>query len=318
MKHVLQKTGIGVGLMATSLGAMAAGASLGLHDFGDSMVFARASGGQPVYVSFVPSGSQGTDNVILLELTQGSGTAPGTWQYYLSSTNLGNAANAPGMKYSFEAASNSQSAWAVTASVTSGAATQTYYGPIGGGSQGAGSTNSASVSTSNGEINQNFSYTTVVSSQTCAINFNAYVGTDDYMQYQIMGFNTANSASYWNTIMGASSVLATTTGSYTITTKSGGAATDTVSGTNFGGDFGGDRFQTGTSYALIPTFSYAIVDVTAGAPASSFSATLTGTGATGAGIFKTMNVCSSVVNSRLSLNSLGLVVGGKNGMLRIW
>jgi hypothetical protein len=84
-------------------------------------------------------------------------------------------------------------------------------------------------------------------------------------------------------------------------------------------DFGGARFATGSSYSSIPTFSYAIVSITGAAPVnSSFSGTISGTAATGAGIFKTMNTCGTVANNRLALNSLGLVVGGKNGMLRIW
>jgi hypothetical protein len=318
MKHVLYKTGIGVGLMATSLGAMATGANLGLHTFAESSVFAKTSGGNPIYATFIPSGNASTDSVILVELTQGTGTAPGTWQYYVSSGSLGAANNVAGEIYSYSIeGSDTQSAWGITnTSITSGYGNLSFYGAVGNFTTESGSSASANAKSSNGENLLQFSYSTAVSSQTCSISFNAYVGTDDYLQYQVIGVNTAGSSLGWNSILGASSTAIAAANSYAITTKSGGAATDTVSGTNFGADFAGNVALYGTSTASVPpTFSYAIVNLHNGPAAAP---TLTGTGATGAGVFKQMNTCYGVVNNRIALNSSGLVVGGKVGLIRIW
>lgn len=313
MKHVVTKVGLATGLMATSLGAMATGYDMGLHSFGESMMFAKPVG-NIVYAAFVPSGHNATDSVILLELTQGSGAAPATWQYF-QSTALN--AGAPGAVYSLilEQSTDAAVSWGVSGSTSAytGAVTTTFYGDVGNGT----TATQTAANTSNGEISLQFTFATAVSSQTCSISFNAYVGTDDYLQYQIAGWRNSNAIAS-NVVTGAASV--DTASYYTATTKSGGANTDTISGAKFDNLFGYALLSTGTSFAVVPTFSYMSVqfNAAAGTAGTVASDSFTMSGANASNAFKAANVCSAQANNRLALNSLGLVIGSKNGMVRIW
>jgi len=84
------------GATATSLGALASGAELGLHSFGQSMMFAKPVAATRVFNQRVPSDQNATDSVVSLELSQVNGTAPGTWQYYMSTALSG---GSPGAVY---------------------------------------------------------------------------------------------------------------------------------------------------------------------------------------------------------------------------
>lgn len=323
MKHVIHKSGIGLGLMATSLGAFGTGAPLGLHTFAESSVYAKAAG-TPLYASFIPSGSQSTDSLILLELTAGTGTALGTWQYFLSNGTLGAASNKPGMVYSLSP-SNSITAWSITASVAgsagllpSGAAASdiTYWGVVGNGS----TTTNTAPGTSNGEILMGFTYSSVVTasqSATCNITFNAYVDTADYMAYQIAAQGISASNAFPAITSTGAANLSSASASFTITTKSSGATSDTVTGTYQSLPANNTAAQqaiypqtilTGTS-APIPTYTYAQVSFSGAAGTGSYSM--------GSQALKQVQACVTQANARLALNSLGLI-GGKQGLIRLW
>ncbi|MFC4161614.1 hypothetical protein [Chitinimonas lacunae] len=307
MKHVMQKVGLGIGLMATSLGAMAGGGSLGLHTFGDPLIYAK-SGSTPMYAVFVPSGNQSSDAVILLEMNQGATAAQQTWTYFVSSSVLsaGAGAHVPGMKYSVPITSTDGSVWSITNSTVGFSAhiTSTWYGPVGNGSTSVPS--SGTNITSNGEIRLPFSYSTTASGATCSLTFNAYVGPDDYLQYQISSWSNADG-------VGTANLPAAnwSTGSYTITTKSGGATSDTVSGTHFADAFiAPAAVRTGVSLASIKTYTYFAYSITTGAASTS--------GTIASSVLKGNSTCSQVASNRLALNSSGLVVGGKQGLFRLW
>lgn len=340
MKHTLLKVGAGLGLMAASVGAFAGaaagGATLGLHTFGTSMIYAKAAGANPIYASFVASGNQDTDAVVLLELTQGSGTALGTWQYFVSNGTLSTATNNVGLKYTVAVSGTTSgiSGWAFSNSTTSYAAglnailptaavsSISFWGGIGNGSTTGGP---GAAATTNGEIDIGFSFSTSLSasaSATCNVSFNAYVGTDDYMQYWIAGVSASNALAAITDTNLTGSTLSTTSASWTMTTKSAGATSDTVTGTysTLGATAGPASTavynqiflpsNTGTSYARTSGFTYASVQVS--------NAGLSGAFTLGSAAMKQIAACQGVGNTRLALNALGLAVGGKIGMLRIW
>jgi len=339
MKHTLLKVGAGLGLMAASAvafaGASTGGAPLGLHGFGSSMIYAKAAGANPIYAAFIPSGNQDTDSIVLLELTQGAGTALGTWQYFVSNQTLSAASG--GLKYTIAVSGTSSgiSGWAFSNSTTSyagglavilptvAASSITFWGAIGNGSTTGGP---GAAATTNGEIDLGFSFSTSLSasaSATCNVSFNAYVGTDDYMQYWIQGISASNALSAVTDTNLVSNTLSTTSASWTMTTKSAGATSDTTTGTysTVGANGGGAStaaYQqiflasaTGTSYARTSGFTYASVQISNGGA-------VTGTFTLGSAAMKQIAACQAVGNTRLALNSLGLAVGGKIGMLRIW
>lgn len=349
MKHTLMKLGAGVGLMAASASAFAGtingGADQSLHSFGSPMIYAKTSGSPVVLAAFIPSGNQSTDNVILLELTQGTGTALGTWQYFMNSDNLSGIRTSPGMKYAVtvNGSSSGISGWAMRETISSysdgmqavlngainGQSSFTWWGPIGNGTtagwQGA-------PETSNGEIEHPFSMSSVVSasSATCNVTFNAYVGTDDYLNYWIAGINVSNALDGAGSVFSSGGSLSTASASYTITTKSGGAAHDTLSGTYPGSTaralasyntnatnsvFVQIFFPSGTGawynggvgrgdYAI----TYASVSV------AGKGGGWTGSFSLGSESLKQIAACASIANARLALNSSWL----KYGLLRLW
>lgn len=340
MKHTLMKVGAGIGLMAASATALAGGfgggANLSIHGFGTSMIFAKAAGANPIYASFIPSGNQDTDAIVLLELTQGTGTALGTWQYFVSNQTLSAASG--GLKYSISLAGSSSgiSGWAFSNSTssyagglavilpTNGASQVTFWGPIGNGSTTGGP---GAAATTNGEIDLGFSFSSSISasaSATCNVSFNAYVGTDDYMQYWVQAVSASNVfAGVTDAALSGNGVgvLSTATASWTLTTKSGGATSDTATGSystlgTGAGSVSVNVFNqiffpsaSGTSYARTSGYTYASALV---------SGTTSGAFTLGSAPMKQIAACQAVGNTRLALNSLGLAVGGKVGMLRIW
>lgn len=337
MNHTLLKLGAGIGLMAASAtafaGAFEGGAGLSLHGFGSGMIYAKAAGLQPLYTAFIPQGNQDTDSIVLLELTQGSGTALGTWQYFISNQTL--SAASPGMKYviAVSGSSSGLTGWAFSNSTTTfagglnvilpttAASSLTFWGPIGNGSVTGGP---GAAATSNGEIDLGFSFSTSISassSATCNVSFNAYVGTDDYMQYWVQAISASNALTAVTDANLTNGVLSTAAASYTITTKSAGATSDTVSGsyTTLGAGAGAVSTAaynqvflpsaSGTSYARTSGFTFASVLV---------SGAISGAFTLGSGPMKQIAACQAIGNTRLALNALGLAVGGKVGMLRIW
>lgn len=334
MKHTLIKLGAGLGLAAASATAFAGnfggGLTNNLHGFGSAMVYAK-SGGTPLFAAYMPSGNQDTDSVILLELTQGTGTAPGTWQYFISTGNLANAANKPGMKYSFTvpATTSGVTGWKFSASQTSGNGNDllptgaavgqfSFWGPIGNGS----TQTMSAPDTSDGNVLLQFSYSSNISSTTCKITFNAFGGTDDYMQYQLNHAWAIPSdwATKYVTAQLTNTLSQLPTASIYVTTKSGGGTADTLASTtiaanesNWVGYFLGGTsagIVTGSTFPVFPTYSYLSVSLTNGGAAGTFTL--------GSAATKALNACSGAANSRMALNSSGLVVGGKYGMLRIW
>lgn len=331
MTHIALRLGLCSGLMATSFSVQGRDASFGLHSFAESMVYVNAGTGVPLYVAFMPNGNQSTDFVLLLELTQGGGGTPNTWQYYLSSAPLG--AGAAGMVYSMYMPSGSQveGSWTsmtstynvngygtysdtfgVSTSAYAGPVSSTFYGAVGNGSTMGWSDRGlplSAVPTSNGEIALPFSYTTVASSQTCSISFNAFIDNQDYMQYVIAGVSAANGMNAQSIGNSAITALALSSAPYTAQTAAGSSLA-TISGSRFDQDFLGVGIVSGVRYPVMPAYSYFDVTLGTGSPATSTTIAPLPT-------FVAGKACTSLANQRLALNGNGAIPEFR-GFFRIW
>ncbi|MBV8659530.1 MAG: hypothetical protein JO142_17045 [Burkholderiales bacterium] len=331
MNHIVRRLGLCSGLMATSLAAFGADASAGLHSFAESMVYANVVSATPLYVAFLPNGNQSTDSVLLLELTQGFGTAPNTWQYYVSTATLG--AAAPGMVYSLSvpAGSDIQGSWTSTTStynvngygtytmgygVSTSALAQatlsTFYGAVGNGStMGLFDRDLplSAVGTSNGEIALPFSYTSAASSQTCSISFNVFIDNQDYLQYVIAGVNAANGMNAQSIGASAITTLSLSSAPYTAQTAAGSSLAS-LTGNHFDRDFLGVGAVSGTSYPVTPAYTY--FGLTLGSGTATASATVTPQPT-----FQAGRACTTLANQRLALNSNGAIPEFR-GFFRIW
>jgi hypothetical protein len=331
MNHIVRHLHVCSGLMATSLAVHGADANFGMHTFAESMLYVSVGSGNLVYSAFIPNGNQSTDSVLLLELAQGYGTVPNTWQYYVSSAPLG--AGAAGMVYSLyiptgydvEGSWTNFTSVAVNGSITepyvaygvstsaySGPVLSTFYGAVGNGSTMGWLDRSlpfSAVPTSNGEIALPFSYTTVASSQTCSISFNAFIDNQDYMQYVIAGIDAANGMNAQSIGSTAITALPLSSAPYTAQTLASSSLA-TIAGNRFDQDFLGVGPVSGVRYAVTPSYTY--FDVTLGTGHSTTSTTIAPLPTFAAG-----RACSSLANQRLALNSNGAIPEFR-GFLRIW
>jgi hypothetical protein len=288
IKHMAIKAGIGLGLMAASLGVNA-----DLHTFGKQSIYYKVTGNRVDYAAFLPSGNQATDTVIMLDVLQSSTIS--TWNYavggslsgvagYTNSTNTGSVSTGAGAASYISAYSGPAGGqvWRGTGVISSfdGAAVlgtvsvSTYYG---------GDTRALSLS---------FTEVVTASSQACNMTFHASLNTDDYLLFT----NVTVQPSGWP--------VATDSVSYR--TKSGTTATDTAS-------MAAAAF---TGYNAIATSSFA-----------TFSAWSIPVALTAGGSLNTVAVsalsgpfskCNTPAVARTATNSAGNTIGGKGGMMRLW
>lgn len=229
-KHSVVKAGLGLGLMAASLGASAQ-----LHTFAEPMIFYKVSGASVNYVAFLPNIYD--SGIVMLDLFQSGSIS--TWNF--------------GVGGAVDAAAGGQ-VWSFTASAgTSGSFTSVYYDPLGRvstASTAAGSPASLSSSWYGGNastLSMAFMQQQTISSQACNVTFGVSVGTDDYMRYGAFTIAPGN----WPTA----------SANVTFRTKSGASATDTT--TMAFGDWNAINFSATSAF---PTFSaYSVPNAANGA-----------------------------------------------------
>lgn len=198
IKHTAIKAGIGLGLMATSLAAVA-----DPHSFGIPTIYYKVNGAAVNYAAMIPNGNQATSSVIMLDVLQSSTIS--TWAYAVGGA-LGSPNSLATATNSFASYSNLAGgvAWKASGTIshltpvgsTSTIASSSFYG---------GDTNTLSLS---------FTQQVTASSQACNMTFSAQMNTDDYLVFS----NVTIQPNGWPT--------ATDNVSYR--TKSGTLATDTV------------------------------------------------------------------------------------------
>lgn len=202
-KHSIVKTGLGVGLMAASLGAMA-----DLHTFAEPMIYYKVNGSAVNYVAFVPS--MGSTNVVMLDLYQ-SGTIS-SWNYGVNAAAFDAGAGGTAWSFSFSRSTDTMS----------GAFQNKYFDGLGASSGNTYGTTTIGSSTgissswyagNTGAISFAFGMNQTVSSQACSVSFVASINSDDYLLFT--NFTVAG--------------LPTASDSVSFRTKSGTTASDTAS-----------------------------------------------------------------------------------------
>lgn len=202
-KHSLISAGLGLGLMAASMGASAQ-----LHTFDySSMYFGSAVGGQK-YVAFVPTvargagASEGAAGVVMLELFQPATGSANTWGFAVA----GPVDMAAGAGYSANTAG-------VTSTVSGGFFSDAAYT--------AGNGISASDQIfffGNNEAQKlAFAQNLTLASQGCGVSFSAVIGTNDQLFFNNVEVQPAGSA--WQ--------AASATDPVSLTVSSGGANSTT-------------------------------------------------------------------------------------------
>ncbi|MEH6459377.1 hypothetical protein [Chitinimonas sp. JJ19] len=199
MQHKLIKTSLGVGLLAAGLTAQAAD----YPSFGQGQVYYKPlTTGGIYFASLMPNGDETTSSVLLLEMLQGTGTAPNTWTYIVSSSTLA-ASSGRSIALTIGAAGANEPAASAYSKFTNGRNTAGVFLTTG--------------ATSLPVAALPFSYSSVSGSGstavTCDVTFNANVDIADQMTYAV----TANRPKNW---------AFTTTGAVGLTAAS--ANTDAV------------------------------------------------------------------------------------------
>ncbi len=278
-KHSIVKAGLGVGLMAASLGAMAQ-----LHTFAEPSIYYKLNGGAVNYIAFVPNNTAG---VVFLDLYN-SGTVS-SWAYGIG--NLPDAA-AGGVVWSVNVSGPSNS------SIPLSFATYDAYGVAGGqtlAATGASfSINSTWYGGGTAALSMAFIQPTTISSQACNVSFVASMGTDDYLQFPSANFTIAPVG--FPTISAGSAI-------YRI---SSGTSTSNTSGIAFG-----DWNALSAAYKAttsLPTFSA----ISSGTDAAAAVAVLANSA------FTKFNLCTGALTKRTALNDAGGSIGAKAGMMRLW
>lgn len=228
-KHSVVKAGLGLGLMAASLGVSAQ-----THTFAEPMIYYKVNGSAVNYVAFLPNAQDSA--IVMLDLYQ-SGTIS-TWAF-----GVGGAVNnttAGGPVWSFGATGGDSGSFNnVYYDVLGRASTASFADTTGGGSSswyGGGSQ----------ALSMAFAQQQTISSQACNVTFGVDIGTDDYMRYGAFTI----SPSGWPTASAAVSFR----------TKSGATASDTDSMAS--GAWNGLNFSATSAF---PTFSAYSVPNAAGA-----------------------------------------------------
>lgn len=210
----LIKTGLGLGLLAVSLGADATPTDA-KHSFGSSSIYFKNTSTGFNYTSFQPTGNQSTDSVLVVEHLQGTAaTTPMTWNYMVPVANFAglsgaSSTNIPAGSLIGTIFTPSATSWAVQ----SGSHTATSTVSVSGfnfASQGMGFVASASLATNISSSYTNmlwdiptpiaypFSYSTSISSSQCNVTAIAVIDTNDYLQWggivaQAVGYKSVSS-----------------------------------------------------------------------------------------------------------------------------
>jgi len=284
IKHTAIKAGIGIGLMAASLGA----ASADLHTFGKASIYYKIDGSAVKYSAFVPSGPTATDSVIMLDMLQ-SGTVS-TWAYAMGAA-LGTLVNTVGGTSVTNTSHYSNFSNAAGGLAWKAAATVTYVKADGN------TASSASTSFYNGDTAQlvlSFSQVPTISSQACNMSFSAQLDTDDYLKFTNVVIRPEN----WPSA----------TDSVSYRTKSGTTASDTLSiASNV---FNAYNATTTSAFATFTAWSVPIAGNAGNTVAVSALSAPFGKCVTAATARTAVNAASSVP-----------IIGGGSvggGMLRLW
>ena len=317
------KVGVGVGLMAVSLGALA---NQAVHSFATGSIYYKNTAGGATYVVNVPTGNSAADTTVLVELQQNSVPSLNTWAYAVATGVFAAAANA--------GASWSQGFSVGITGVGNSAAASYYDFNLNKFSSSAMQGSAVTVSTSNSwyggdtqAMTMGFIQGSTISSQACPATFVASLGTNDVLQYTSW---TIQPTEFFSRGAVSKFTLAST---FFIQTKSFASTLTTGSTADYFVSFSraaGDAVQsvslptyayTGAYVKFIITGAAPVLGAAAGDPTFStniVSVAQTVTGGPGSAGVAAYNKCVPYQTRLLGLNGAGNVIGAGVGLNRLW
>lgn len=307
-KQLLMKTAVGLGLVA---GSLTASATIEGVSFGSPMIFAH-SGSTPYYGLFLPSGSNSSDAVVLVEAVQGA--TSNTWSYVVGAETLGPTT----AKFSTDRGAPAGMTGTNLHDVFAG------FIPGGGAAGGAPSTFSGTMLMPAGlsgaqVITYPFAQTTALtgasSAVNCQITFEASINSGEDLFYAVNEMRPQN----WGVIV--------PTANATFAMQTGAAASNSWAGTwsDYFGAYNGAGAGNPVTVASVYNASlsgvanasaYATISISAGGFSGAAGALATSFAFGSIGQQST-NLCFNARRAREGLNNSGLI-GGSAGMIKIW
>lgn len=318
-------TGLGVGLLAATL--VSAVQAAPVNSWGDPGIYYRG-GANPTYVVTVPSGSQSTDSVVIVELTLADITK-NTWS--INATVSGSIGAAAGAVVGINYAVNTDAIIGVTGTATtilSNGAT-TSYGMADTGTNGVPALNGVWNGVSktwfvpgSASLSQTFAGISVIGSGTGAANcgYTYKVTQDTDGNFKV---NTAtgsiNVVVTDGTLLDAQSSYNTAAWFPTVTKTSGLAAGDWTSYavTAIGHRDAQTQGSFNDASALFKTV-YKTSVASLGTASSSAATPFPNWPTSAAALVAKVNSCTPIYANRVALNNSGLIIGGSNGLSKIW
>lgn len=318
-------TGLGVGLLAATLVSSVQAAPS--NSWGDSGIYYRG-GANPTYVVTVPSGNQSTDSVVIVELTLAD-VAKNTWSINATvSGAIGAGAGATaGIAYNIN--SDISGVTGVASTVLSNGATTTYNLATTATDIGVPALNgvwNGSAKTwyvpGSASLSQTFAGISIVGSGTGAANcgYTYKVTQDTDGNFKV---NTAtgsiNVVVTDGTLLDAQSTYNTAAWFPTVTKTSGLAAGDWTSYavTAIGHRDAQTQGSFADASALFKTV-YKTSVASLGTASSSAGTPFPNWPTSAAVLVAKTNSCTPIYANRVALNNSGLIIGGSNGLSKIW
>lgn len=328
MKNQLYKavqTGCGIALLAATLGTSAQAAQ---HSFGSGMIFFKG-GSTPTYVVNVPNGNRSTDSTLVLEIQQTSATASTYTLGYSFGALTATSGAVVGLAFN-----NSDVNTVTVSSVNAVGGTQSFAlsGTDGTQTNGApalhglwGSTNfTYFVPGSDSYTLPLFGQITLgsgASSAQCNYSMRGRLETNG--NYSIVTNTNSFSASITEG-SGFTGLTANTAGAAAQSFWFLNSATNTTyaaaAWTSFGTAALGvyDPLQSGSIALASSIFKVAYSNSTSAVSSANTAGLITNWNSTVAVWVNKINSCAGVYANRVALNNSGLILGGNNGLARIW
>jgi hypothetical protein len=321
-------TGLGVGLLAATLAApVLAGVQ---NSFSQPAIYYRG-GTTPTYVVTVPSGNQSTDSVVLVELTLAD-SAKNTWSLNASvSGNIGATQGGAIVGIGYQIDSNISGVTGTASTVLSNGGT-TSYGLADSATSGVVALNGVWNGTKltwyvpgSALISQQFAGVSNIGSGTAAANcgYSYKVSLDTDGNFKVNTVTNGVSVKVTDmTLINVQSTFPAASSTVwfpSVTKTSGLAAGDWVSYNVT--DIGGRDAQIDGSFtnaSSIFKVGYGTTAASLGTASSSAASPFPNWPTSAAVLVNKLNSCTPVYANRVALNSSGLIIGGNNGLGRIW
>jgi len=285
-QHTLIRTGAGLGLLAASCATMA-----DISSFGRPMAFMRIESGKTSYAAFMPWFTAGAVGGPVIYLDLGQSGTQSTWAF--------------GVAY---AASSNSNSWAGSSGGWPVANSMTYWNEI----LNTTATQTGTFSFLGGDTYSKrldgFNYSTVVSSVSCNVSLDAYIGSDGYLLWTgIMA-----EPSRWSTWTSSVAPLLSGANSFVLFPTSTSGSIYLLASSNRS-----QYLSAITADRSMPTVTRVFTSSTTQSTWATSNSTLSSI-AVPSGIPKAYNACLAAWQGRNAQNQPSAALGGKSGFMRIW